>query len=74
MPFVGDYPGGYASVDVGLFKDSLSLGKLPLPLPDVEHVDPINIISYGVAMPISPIELSYSVIQSVSFDPDLGVP
>ena len=51
MSFVKDSLIGYASVDVGLFKDSSLLGTFPLPTPDTTHVDPINMINYVGRLP-----------------------
>lgn len=46
VPFVGDSPGGYSSVDVGLFKDSSLLGTFTIPLPNTTHVSIVNMISF----------------------------
>jgi hypothetical protein len=45
VPFVGDYLGGYASVSMGIFKDSSLLETFTLPSPHTTHLAPIIIIS-----------------------------
>jgi hypothetical protein len=48
--FIAKTPPGYENVDVGLFKDSSSMGAFPIPPPAIPHpsVTSINMISTSI--------------------------